>query len=147
MTQSPETKELIAALIKAQAEVKQPKKNSVNPHFKSKFADLGECFDCVREPLNKNGLVISQLVVGDALHTILLHTSGQWLTSVYPLVSAQQTPQGIGSAITYARRYALCAMLGLVADADDDANEASTQANANRAAIVQKMAARKPSAE
>lgn len=135
--------ELISALVKAQAEIKQPKKNSVNPHFKNKFADLGECMDCVREPLNKNGLVISQLVIGADLHTTLLHTSGQFLTSVYPLNPAQATPQGVGSAITYARRYALCAMLGLVADSDDDGQAATAPPSADaRKAFVAKTLAK-----
>lgn len=130
---SEQINELVSALIKAQAEIKQPKKNSVNPHFKNKFADLGECMDAVREPLNKHGLVVMQLVTGPDLHTTLMHTSGQFITSTYPLNPAQQTPQGVGSAITYARRYALCAMLGLVADADDDGNSASAPAQSPEA--------------
>lgn len=129
---------LITALVSAQADIRQPVKNATNPHFKNKFADLGECFDCVRAPLAKHGLVVTQLVQTMAngevpyLETKLLHSSGQNISSDYPLPK-DATPQQMGSAITYAKRYALCAMLGLVADEDEDANEATREA-AERAA-------------
>lgn len=133
MNSTMDIKNLVTALLAAQAEIQQPKKNSVNPHFKSKFADLGECFDCVREPLRKHGLIVSQLVDGHFLTTMLMHSSGQYIASQHPL-PAEGTPQQLGSAITYARRYALCAMLGLVAEVDDDANAASEAASAKIAA-------------
>ncbi len=110
------TAELITALIKAQAEIEQPKKNATNPHFKNKFADLGECMDCIREPLRKNGLVLMQLVQGADLVTTLYHTSGQSISSTYPLAPAQPTPQGIGSAITYARRYTYAGVCGIATE-------------------------------
>lgn len=129
--QSENIKDLVTALVAAQQTIKQPKKDGVNPGFKaangkgSRFASLGECFDSVRDSLNAHGLVVTQMVQGPALQTMLMHTSGQWLASEYPLAPAQQTPQAVGSAISYARRYSLCAMLGLVAEEDDDANAAS----------------------
>jgi len=133
---------LVSALISAQAEIKQPTKNAVNPHFKSRFADLGACFDAVREPLRNNNLALVQLVVGKELVTTLLHTSGEKLESRFPLPEGG-TPQVIGSAITYARRYALCAMLSLVAEDDDDGNTASNDAPgpASRKAYVDKARA------
>lgn len=149
MNQSEEVKDLVAAMLSAQRVIKQPKKNATNPHFKNKFADLEACMDCLREPLAANGLTVPQLVVGEELHTVLMHTSGQWIKSVYPLVNVAGTPQGMGSCITYARRYALCAMFNLVAEPDDDGQAASTKpekseraadsAASNRAAFLAKV--------
>ncbi len=140
---SMDVKDLVAALIEAQKQIKQPKKTCVNPHFKSKFADLEACMDCLREPLAANGLAVPQLVIGDQLVTTLVHVSGQCISSTYPLINPAGTPQGMGSAITYARRYALCAMFNIVAEPDDDGNAASTNASkeaaAARAAFLKKV--------
>lgn len=122
---------LFTALLAAQAEIKQPKKNASNPGFKgSKFANLEACFDAVREPLRKHGLAITQTIdarVGDVplLVTTLTHVSGEAVSSLAPLMK-DATPQQLGSAITYMRRYSLCALLGLVAEDDDDGNAASS---------------------
>ena len=125
--------ESIAALAKAlsaaQGEIKGALKDSLNPHFKSKYADLGSVIEAAREPLAKNGLAVIQVmsVTGTGvvlLETVLAHESGEWIKSVYPIVPVQNTPQGYGSAITYARRYCYAAIVGL-AQVDDDANEAS----------------------
>ena len=129
-----QTDQLVASLVKAQAVIQQPKKNATNPHFKNKFADLGACMDAVREPLNSNGLVLTQTTRSEKdaegsittfLVTTLHHVSGQSLSTEYPLNPVKHDPQGLGSALTYARRYALCALLGLVADTDDDGEAAS----------------------
>jgi hypothetical protein len=104
------------------------KKDSVNPHFKSKYADLTSVWEACREPLHKNGLAVVQAPepcdTGIQLRTMLLHKSGEWIDSVLVIPAAQQSPQGYGSAMSYARRYALAAMLGVVSE-DDDAEAAS----------------------
>jgi hypothetical protein len=105
-------------------------KTKVNPHFGSKYADLASIMDAVREPLAANGLAVSQSVANDAngvsVTTTLLHESGETLVSEPCwLPVGKKDPQGYGSAITYARRYSLASLLGIVADEDDDGNAAS----------------------
>jgi len=119
--------DLIApALLAAQKEIGNATKNAKNPHFKNNYADLGAVIDAVKEPLNKNGIVILQSLSGgiaesNSLHltTRLLHTSGQWIedTASSPLPKAD--PQGVGSATTYLRRYALAAFLCITQEDDD----------------------------
>lgn len=112
--------------------------DATNPHFNSKFASLGGVVAAVRPALTKHGLVVTQLptVTADgapALETRLIHAeSGEALSSHMPLLAAKQDPQAQGSALTYARRYALLAILGLVGDADDDANGAQPRNGASR---------------
>ncbi len=122
-------KELATAMAKAQAEIKAALKDSKNPHFKSSYADLTSVWDACRTALTKNGLSVVQVpnFEGDEvwLETRLLHASGESISGRYPLRPQQQTPQGYGSALTYARRYSLAAMVGVVADEDDDGNAAS----------------------
>lgn len=121
-------KELATALAKAQAMMKPALKDSTNPHFKSKYADLTSIWEACRDALTKNGLSVAQVTEFDGdlcwIKTILLHSSGEVLEGRYPLRPVQNTPQGMGSAISYARRYALAAMVGVVAD-DDDGQAAS----------------------
>lgn len=128
-----ELKDLAAALAKAQSEVKAALKDSKNPHFKSSYADLTSIWEACRTALTKNGLsVVQRTDFSEAdvwLETMLLHSSGQSIAGRYPLRPQQQTPQGYGSALTYARRYALAAMVGVVADEDDDGNAASARSN------------------
>ena len=119
MQKSEQINELAAALAKAQGEIESAKKGSVNPHFKSRYADLADVWDAVRGPLTKHGLSVIQPVVNNSLQTILLHSSGQWISSEMPLLMTRQDMQGLGSAITYARRYALAAMVGCPQDDDD----------------------------
>jgi hypothetical protein len=126
-------KELATAMAKAQAEIKAALKDSKNPHFKSSYADLTSVWDACRTALTKNGLSVVQIPGFDAndvwLETMILHSSGESLSGRYPLRPSQQTPQGYGSALTYARRYSLAAMVGVVADEDDDGNAASNRGN------------------
>jgi len=126
-------KELATAMAKAQAEIKAALKDSKNPHFKSSYADLTSVWDACRTALTKNGLSVVQIpnFEGDEvwLETRLLHASGESISGRYPLRPQQQTPQGYGSALTYARRYSLAAMVGVVADEDDDGNAASQRGN------------------
>jgi len=124
MKTSEQISELAAALAAAQGMMENAIMNRVNPHFKSKYADLAAIFDAARKPLSANGLAIVQTIGDGVLHTRLLHTSGQWIASEHPLPMSGR-PQEIGSALTYARRYSLSALIGIAADEDDDANAAS----------------------
>jgi hypothetical protein len=125
MTTSESINEIAAALAKAQGAMKNAALNKVNPHFKSKYADLAGIRDTVTPALTANGIAVVQ-VLGDGLvYTRLLHSSGQWIESACP-IPVGQTMQAMGSAITYARRYSLSAICNIAADEDDDANAAST---------------------
>ena len=121
--------QLSAALVAAQAEFSAVPKTADNPFFKSKYADLATVILHTQPILAKHGLAVSQhptVVDGEsALTTYLLHSSGQQLASTMQLCAAKNDPQGQGAAITYARRFAYMAVLGLVADADDDGNAAT----------------------
>jgi len=117
---------IAAALAKAQGEVKNPSFNRVNPHFKSKYADLGEVLGAVRPALSKNGISIMQMTdvteTGIVLHTRLTHESGQWIEGVYP-VSPMGTHQQMGAALTYAKRQALSAIVGVAGEDDTDGED------------------------
>lgn len=122
-------KELSAALSKAQGQIEGAAKDTANPFFKSKYADLASVWATCREPLSKNGLSIWQHIThsgGSAyLVTTILHASGERLDDDgVPLMLAKQDMQGLGSALTYARRYGLMAAVG-IAPEDDDGNAAS----------------------
>ncbi len=128
--QSQTVSKLFAALVAAQAEMRNPPKDSVNPHFKSRFADLATVLDTVKPVLAKHRLGVVQLPcevegVGPALSTMLIHESGEYVRSTIALRPGKLDPQGIGAALTYARRYGLQAVLGITADDDDDGNHAS----------------------
>ena len=145
--QSAEIGEIAAALSVAQAEINPAEKNATNPHLKNKYANISAIYDAVREVLPKHGLCVVQTMLptdGTRAHvrTILAHKSGQWFASecVMPL-DRQGGAQGMGSAITYARRYSLSAILGVVADEDDDGNGA--QGRNNKAQIERDRAAAK----
>ena len=130
MNKSETTAELAKALSKAQGLFDHAKKDVKNEFFKSKYADLASVIDAAKKPLSDNGLCVSQIVgmseSGDEtfLETILMHTSGEYIISRYPIRPIKTDPQSMGSAITYARRYAFSAIAGIAAD-DDDGNEAS----------------------
>lgn len=118
---------ITAALAKAQSEIENPSKDNVNPHFKSRYADLATVLEVCREPLSKHGLSVTQplFMEGDkvVLATILSHTSGQWIKSFIPLPIQKPGSQEIGSCITYMRRYSLAALVGIFQE-DDDAEAA-----------------------
>jgi hypothetical protein len=122
--------ELNKALVAAQAEMKNPSLNATNPHFRNRYADLAEVRSVVIPVLTKHGLALTQSptqcdgMVG--VHNRLFHVSGEeadFGACLLPL--SKQDPQGAGSAITYARRYSLQAIAGVVGDEDDDANQAT----------------------
>jgi hypothetical protein len=127
MRTSDQINELAGALAKAQGAIKGAVKDSLNPHFKNKYADLASVWDACRAQLASNGLSVVQSLGNDEagvrITTMLLHSSGQWISDDL-IMPAGATAQTAGSAITYGRRYALAAMVG-VAPEDDDANAAS----------------------
>ena len=131
--------DLAAALCAVQGELKPAIKQADNPFFKSKYVDLPGVWEAIRPLLAKNGLSVVQTFTasadGPTIVTTLMHKSGQWVSSELFLKPAKSDPQGVGSAITYGRRYALAAMVGVVADEDDDGNAAS-QGQAYAAAKV-----------
>jgi hypothetical protein len=118
---------LAAALSKAQGDITGALKDSSNPFFKSKYADLASCWDACRAQLSENGLAVIQTtdIIADrpVLVTTLAHSSGEWVKSITPILTKDDSPQAQGSGITYARRYALAAIVGL-AQIDDDAEAA-----------------------
>lgn len=130
--QSDQVNELITALSKAQGEMKPAIKDSLNPHFKSRFADLASVWEACREPLSKYGLAVIQTMTHQengsiCLVTTLGHSSGQWIKSMYPMACKDiNNPQAWGSSITYARRYTLSSIVGIAPDDDDDGNKASS---------------------
>lgn len=128
MLQKSETiNDLAAALAVAQGEIKNPIKESTNPHFKSKYADLAGVLDVVRPVFSAHGLALSQHPSFDSgivtVESILTHSSGQWMMSSVSSPVSKNDAQGVGSAITYCRRYALAAIAGVAQD-DDDGNGA-----------------------
>lgn len=129
MNKSEDIALLAAALVKAQPMIEGAAKDTVNPFFKSKYADLASVWDACSEALQANNLAVSQLVDEinghPALTTMLIHESGQWISGQYPLIVVKPDPQSFGSAISYARRYGLSALLGVLADDDD--GEAATR--------------------
>ena len=133
---------LSTALAKAQGEIGTVTFNKINPHFKSKYADLSVIREASKMPLTKNEIAIIQApsaVDGRCvLITMLIHKSGQWLQSELSLKPDKDTPQAMGSAITYARRYALASLLGIVADEDDDGNAASPKPQTKPTSIEKK---------
>lgn len=127
MEWSDERTELISALVKAQAALRPVRKGSVNDFKGYKYADLADIWDACRGPLTENGLCVLQATrrteLGLELVTTLAHTSGQWAASTLP-VPPESDPQRLGSALTYVRKYALIAIVGLAAE-DDDGQAAS----------------------
>lgn len=125
--------------INAQKEFEPAKKDSLNPHFKSKYADLSNCIDAVKEALNNNGFGLIQTSHdydgGVAVETVLYHKSGDCIKSgVLRLPASKQDAQGYGSAMTYARRYSLLAVCG-IAPEDDDANQAKPPQKRNDSSV------------
>ena len=122
---SSEIGELAAALSKAQSEMEGAKKESTNPFFKSNYADLHAVIKSSFPHLSKYGLSVTQgnepIKGAICVTTTLMHSSGQWIRSKVKLPLAKVDAQGVGSAITYGRRYGLSSMVG-IAQYDDDAN-------------------------
>lgn len=141
MERSSEINELAAALAKAQGEISTAAKDGLNPAFRnaadptkakgSRYMSLSSAWEACREALSKHNLCVSQMPVDSpepgrvALETAIMHASGQFIVSKMSTRLQKDDAQGVGSAITYLRRYALAAVVGIVADDDDDGNAAS----------------------
>ncbi|AEE91175.1 ERF family protein [Tepidanaerobacter acetatoxydans Re1] len=149
MQKSESIKNIAKALAAFQAEVKNPANTEENPFFNSKYAPLNDILNTVRPILSKHGLSVLQSPSGDGQNvtvtTLITHESGEWIESdPLTLKADKATAQGAGSAITYARRYALSAMLGISSEDDDDGNFASgNNGNANPVKAYKKSPATK----
>lgn len=127
---SGEINEIAAALSAFQGGLKQPElskevkvQTRTGGGYKFKYADLSACVKAAAPALKENGLAVTQLITNGQLVTLLTHTSGQWFRSEIAIGNASDY-QALGSAITYLKRYSYCAILGIVADSDDDGNAA-----------------------
>ena len=130
MKTSESIRDLAKALTLVQATLAPARRDSTNPFYNSTYADLNSVWESCREILAKNGLCVIQgnnVGTGNTLivETRLVHESGQWIESELCLPLSKADPQGVGSAMTYGRRYGLAAIVGIVADVDDDGNAAS----------------------
>src|SRR6056297_748205 len=130
MLSSPEIDKLATALVEVQKEMEVAPKESDNPFFKSKYADLATIWKTAQKVLPKNGLAVIQTMEPSDGSTVnvttrLVHKSGQWTEGTITMDPKKNDPQGIGSCVTYARRYSLSAIVGMVTDEDDDGNHAS----------------------
>lgn len=133
--QSEDVDDLATALALAQSEMKHAAKANTNPFFKSKYSALPDVMDAARPYLSKNGLAVTQITDFDDTRvfvvTQLTHKSGQWMRSWYPVNPVKNDPQGLGSALTYARRYSYASIAGVAAsDEDDDGNAGSGKISA-----------------
>ena len=133
------TKNIISLLIKARSEIQPPKKEGTNPHFRSRYVTLEGCIEAVTEPLAKNGFFLSQQVgsneFGSFVTTKIYHQDySQVMECTVPLVLAKNDMQGLGSAVTYARRYGIMSLLNLPSE-DDDANQSTAQTNSKPPSI------------
>jgi len=130
MNHSEQINEIAAAIAKAQGQIKGASKDANNPFFKSKYADLASVWDACRGALSANGLAVIQspsaIGTSVSVDTLLTHSSGQWVAGTVSVTAKEDSPQAIGSAITYLRRYALQSFVG-VAPEDDDGNLASAK--------------------
>lgn len=120
---------LLAALVKAQLDITAPDKDKVNTQFGSKYSSLDQIYAACRIPLARNGLTIMHTVEfvdqKYSLITTLLHVSGETMANRYPMFVTQAHSQGFAAALTYARRYAICSLIGLPSEEDDDGNAAT----------------------
>jgi len=147
-SQSPEIDKLAGAIVRAQVKLMPAKKDTINPFFHKKYADLPAVWESLK-PFRDEEIAITQSPMDSPdghilLETQLTHSSGQWMRSCLKMRVAKDDPQGAGSALTYARRYALGCMTGLVTEEDDDGNQASQPVV--KAAITTVKPAVKPAA-
>lgn len=124
------------ALLKAQSLMGGAVKEAKNPFFKSSYASLGSVLEACKDLLNKNGIAILQPHGSNGngwyVETLLLHESGEWVSSETPVVCAKQNdPQALGSAISYGRRYGLQSFLSMPAEDDDGENAMSRETKGN----------------
>jgi hypothetical protein len=145
MKQSESIKNLAGAMAAAQGDMGAATKSASNPFFKSKYADLGDVIDAVKPPFAKHGLSYVQFpVTGEnsvGVTTRLMHSSGEWLEQDYFIPLGKMDAQAAGSAITYARRYALQSIAGIPSE-DDDGNAATQAAPIAQAKTITKAQAK-----
>jgi len=136
MTRSESINELAAALAQAQAAMGHARKDSENPHFRSRYADLAAIWDACRGALTAHGLAVVQsprlVSAGEnvwmvELETVLIHGSGQFMSDTLAVPVAASSAQAVGSAVTYCRRYALASFVGVAAAVDDDDGQAASE--------------------
>ena len=131
MITSEQINEYAKAMATAQGQIKNPSKSKTNPHFKSTYADLADGIDATRDAFSANGLCIIQSTSLDGellvLETRIVHSSGQWVSGTYPVCKLPNTPQNIGSAMTYARRFSLFGLANISGDDDDGAEANKTE--------------------
>lgn len=129
---STSTAKLDSALAKAQGEIEAAAKDAVNPHFNKKYADLSSVWAAIRPALSKHGISVTQWPIhseDNRLHMVTrLAHDGEYLMARFSVPVEKQNAHGYGSATTYAKRYCLAAAIGVVADEDDDGNEATKRA-------------------
>ena len=116
------------------------KKKAINPHYKKAYSDMNAVVDAIRIPFCDNGLSYSQFPIFNdkcvGVETILMHESGEWISSILMLPMVKQDPQAAGSAITYARRYSLQSIAGIPSE-DDDGQQASKPAKKSNIDIAE----------
>lgn len=131
MMRSEDLKEFTKALLAVQKALKPVKKNAENPHYRSKYADFEAVWNAAKDPLQANGFAVMQVPHYSGgvfiLRTTLMHTSGQFVSGDYLLKPQKEDPQGYGSCLSYSKRYALAAMIGLVSEGEDDDGNAASQ--------------------
>lgn len=137
MNEENKNTKVYAALFKAQQEFTPVWFDCINPHFKTKYASLASCLDSVKKAFNKHGLFLTQkhhnMPNSVGVETIVVHESGESLSSDILYVPVdKQSPQGFGSALTYARRYSLMTFCGIAGEQDDDANMAEEKIKENK---------------
>ena len=127
MQKSESITNIAKALILFHVKMGEVYKDAKNPFFKSSYATLSTIQDAIKEPLIESSLTVCQFPTGDhGLTTLILHESGEYLQSEYTMTPVKNDPQGIGSCLTYQKRYGLVAALNLnVQDLDDDGNYAT----------------------
>lgn len=128
MQQSANIGSLVAAMAKAQAEIKNPPLDSVNPHFRNRYASLGAHLDAIRLPFAKHGLVLTQGVESEdgrvSVTTMVAHSSGEWMSSTVGMpLPERATAQNLGAVVTYLRRYAIGSVALLTGEEDTDAEQ------------------------
>ena len=141
---------LATALVAAMSEIQDPVMDAENPHFKNRYASLKSCLDAVRSALANHGLFVTQSVIAggdgkDRLVTRVMHESGQFMEDEGITLIGADTMQKYGSAVTYARRYGLCNLLGIVGYPDDDAEIASAPDKKQAAKPAQVVQLKPPS--
>lgn len=146
MRTSETTNKIAEAMVKASAKIKHATKDAKNPHFRNDYATLESVIDETKAPLLENGIVVIQSVSGRNLTIRLQHSSGEFFEDSMELLIGKNDMQGLGSAITYGRRYTLAAMLN-IAQTDDDGNAAAGNAKVKAPVKAAQKVPSKPSDE